>query len=70
MQELMLNASRYTAAFVDYFDSEVEKNGGDWKKVVDDHLYSGTELLINGFSGGRTCDFLPVRLSSCANQGL
>ncbi|KAH7142685.1 MGS207 protein [Dactylonectria estremocensis] len=47
-----LGQKKYTAAYVDYFDSEVEKNGGNWNKVVEDHLYSGTKMLINGFSGG------------------
>ncbi|KAM5527608.1 MGS207 protein [Fusarium oxysporum f. sp. phaseoli] len=48
-----LAEKKYTAAYVDYFDSEIEKNGGDWNKVVHDHLYSGKELLVNGFCGGR-----------------
>ncbi|KAK7419034.1 hypothetical protein QQX98_003536 [Neonectria punicea] len=47
-----LGQKKYTAAHVDYFDSEVEKNGGNWNKVVENHLYSGPELLLNGLSGG------------------
>lgn len=44
---------RYTAAFVDYLDSEVEKYNGDWEKVAIEHLYSGDEMLLNGLCGGR-----------------
>lgn len=44
---------RYTAAYVDYFDSEVEKHGGDWEQVLNKHLYCGPDMLLNGLSGGR-----------------
>lgn len=50
---ILITLHRYTAAYVDYFDSEVTQNGGDWKKVVNDHLYSGSQMLLNGFCGGR-----------------
>ncbi|KAI3570735.1 hypothetical protein IWW34DRAFT_640651, partial [Fusarium oxysporum f. sp. albedinis] len=48
----------YTTTYVDYFESEIEKHGGDWNKVVHDHLYSAKELLGNGFCGGRALHFL------------
>ncbi len=44
---------RYTIAFVDFFDEEVQKNNGDWKKVLEEYLYSGHEPLTNGYVGGR-----------------
>ncbi|CZR43972.1 uncharacterized protein FPRO_13780 [Fusarium proliferatum ET1] len=47
-----LGDKKYTAAYVDYFDHQIERNGGDWNKVVLDHLFSGKEPLINGFCGG------------------
>ncbi|KAK2468879.1 hypothetical protein H9L39_19471 [Fusarium oxysporum f. sp. albedinis] len=47
-----LAEKKYTAAYVDYFDSEIDKNGGDWNKVVHQHLFSGKELLVHGFCGG------------------
>lgn len=43
----------YTVAYVDFFDSQVKARGGDWKSVVSEYLYSGTEPLINGLAGGR-----------------
>ncbi|KIW30993.1 uncharacterized protein PV07_02678 [Cladophialophora immunda] len=47
-----LGNKEYTVAYVDFFDEEVQKNGGDWEKVVQEYLYSGDEPLINGFCGG------------------
>lgn len=43
---------RYTVAYTDFFDQEVQESGGDWKQVVERYLYSGKEPFINGFSGG------------------
>lgn len=40
-------------AYVDFFDEEVKKAGGDWKKVIEEYLYAGPEPLINGYCGGR-----------------
>ncbi|CAH0003400.1 unnamed protein product [Clonostachys byssicola] len=47
-----LGQKKYTAAYVDYFDAEIERVNGDWKKVVEDHLYLGTQPLVNSFCGG------------------
>lgn len=44
---------RHTIAFVDFFDEETKRNGGDWKRVVDKYLFSGNEPLVNGILGGR-----------------
>lgn len=44
---------RHTIAFVDFFDEQTQRNGGDWKKVVDKYLFSGNEPLANGILGGR-----------------
>ena len=38
---------------MDFFDKEVKDSSGDWKKVLEEYLYSGASPLINGFSGGR-----------------
>lgn len=51
---------RYTVAYVDFFDEEVRKNNGDWEKVVQEFLYTGSEPLINGFCGG--CKFRASKL--------
>lgn len=45
--------NRYTVAYAQYFDKEIERNNGDWKKVLKDYLFPGPEPLINGFAGGR-----------------
>jgi hypothetical protein len=42
-----------TVALVNFFEREFEKNGRDWKAVVQHYLFQGSEPLINGFSGGR-----------------
>ncbi|KAH8896521.1 hypothetical protein GQ53DRAFT_639786 [Thozetella sp. PMI_491] len=47
-----LQDKAYTIAFVDLFDEETHKNGGDWKKVVEKYLFSGNEPVVNGFLGG------------------
>lgn len=36
-----------------FFDEEVKNADGDWKKVLNDYLFSGVEPLINGYTGGR-----------------
>ncbi|EXJ66450.1 uncharacterized protein A1O5_10602 [Cladophialophora psammophila CBS 110553] len=53
-----LGNKEYTVAYVDFFDDEVRKNGGDWEKVVQEYLYSGAEPLINGFCGGLAHPFI------------
>ncbi|KAK1492039.1 MGS207 protein [Colletotrichum tamarilloi] len=47
-----LGQKPYTAAYAIFFDGEVAKYGGDWKKVVEDYVWAGPEPIINGFSGG------------------
>ncbi|KAF4625414.1 hypothetical protein G7Y89_g12759 [Cudoniella acicularis] len=42
----------YTVAYVDYFDEEIKKKDGDWKSVLNEYLYAGTEPIINGHTGG------------------
>lgn len=51
-------AQRYTVAYVQFFDRELERNNGDWKKLLHDYLFPGPEPLINGFCGGRTYSLL------------
>ncbi|KAH6986634.1 MGS207 protein [Ilyonectria destructans] len=53
-----LGQKKYTAVYVNYFDSKVEKNGRNWNKVVEDYLYLGIEILINRFSGGHIYNLL------------
>ena len=48
-----LTSPRYTVSFVTFFDNEIRKAKGDWKKVVSEYLYSSPSPLINGFCGGR-----------------
>ncbi|WYZ35412.1 hypothetical protein EsH8_X_000059 [Colletotrichum jinshuiense] len=47
-----LGRKQYTTAYADFFDDEVEKNGGDWMIVVENYMFSGQQPVINGFSGG------------------
>ncbi|KAL2838539.1 hypothetical protein BJY01DRAFT_237438 [Aspergillus pseudoustus] len=47
-----LGQKPYTVAYVQYFDEEIKRNEGDWKKVLNEYLFPGPEPLINGFSGG------------------
>ncbi|KAJ0326869.1 hypothetical protein COL5a_006420 [Colletotrichum fioriniae] len=47
-----LGQKPYTAAYAIFFDGEVAKYGGDWRKVVEDYVWAGPEPIINGFSGG------------------
>jgi hypothetical protein len=44
--------ARYTVAYQDFFDNEVKEKQGDWGKVLEEYLYSGTEPLVNGCTGG------------------
>lgn len=39
-------------AYQDFFDNEVKEKQGDWGKVLEENLYSGTEPLVNGCTGG------------------
>ncbi|OJJ76230.1 hypothetical protein ASPBRDRAFT_72236 [Aspergillus brasiliensis CBS 101740] len=47
-----LTCKEYTVAYQDFFDNEVKENQGDWGKVLEEYLYSGTTPLVNGFTGG------------------
>ncbi|KAL6233819.1 hypothetical protein BDW75DRAFT_241700 [Aspergillus navahoensis] len=47
-----LGQKPYTLAYVQYFDEELKHNNGNWKKVLREYLFSGSEPSINGFSGG------------------
>lgn len=48
-----LITSRYTVAFVDFFDDEFQRENGDWKKVLSNYLYEQEKPLMNGLIGGR-----------------
>ncbi|CCF32232.1 MGS207 protein [Colletotrichum higginsianum] len=48
----------YTVAYAQFFDSEVEKRGGDWVSVVEDYLFTGPRPVINGFIGGLGHSFI------------
>jgi hypothetical protein len=58
--QLDLPRDRYTVAYAQYFDDEIKRNNGDWKKVLKEYLFPGPEPLINGCSGGRTFQALEV----------
>ncbi|PCH04731.1 protein of unknown function DUF4243 [Penicillium occitanis (nom. inval.)] len=47
-----LTEKPYTVAYAQYFDDEIKRNNGDWKKVLNEYLFPGPEPLINGCSGG------------------
>ncbi|EHY52808.1 hypothetical protein HRR83_007641 [Exophiala dermatitidis] len=47
-----LASKDHTVEYARYFDDEIAKTNGDWKKVVTEHLYSGSKPLVNGFCGG------------------
>ncbi|KAH1388772.1 hypothetical protein KXW98_009160 [Aspergillus fumigatus] len=47
-----LTRKEYTIAYQDFFDNEVKEKQGDWGKVLEEYLYSGTEPLVNGCTGG------------------
>lgn len=47
-----LTQKDHTLAYQKFFDNEIEAAGGDWKKVVNEYLYSGDAPLVNGFCGG------------------
>jgi hypothetical protein len=50
-----LGDKRYQRAFVDFFEDELAlKFGYDWKRVVEEYLFSGKQPLINGLIAGRT----------------
>jgi hypothetical protein len=45
-------------AYQDFFDKEVREKQGDWGKVLEEYLYSGTAPLVNGYTGG--CKFITL----------
>ncbi|KAF7179895.1 hypothetical protein CNMCM7691_008947 [Aspergillus felis] len=47
-----LTRKEYTVAYQDFFDNEVKEKQGDWGKVLEEYLYSGTAPLVNGYTGG------------------
>lgn len=50
----------FTVQYVNFFDSEVENSGGDWKKVLERYLYEEPDPLINGMTGGRMSSSFPT----------
>jgi hypothetical protein len=49
-----LGDKRYQRAYVDFFEDKLAlKFGYDWKKVVEEYVFSGEEPLVNGLIGGR-----------------
>ncbi|KUL87741.1 hypothetical protein ZTR_05876 [Talaromyces verruculosus] len=47
-----LARKEYTVAYQDFFDREIKEKQGDWGKVLEEYLYSGSEPLVNGCTGG------------------
>lgn len=48
-----LTCSRYQRAFVDFFEDQLVQYSYDWKKMLDDYLFSGDQPLFNNFIAGR-----------------
>jgi hypothetical protein len=49
-----LGDKRYQRAYIDFFeDNLVWKHNYEWKKLVEDFMFSGDEPLVNGLIGGR-----------------
>jgi len=50
-----LGDKKYQRAYVDFYEDELAlKYGYDWKKVIEEYLFSGKKPLINGLIAGRT----------------
>ncbi|KAI9819484.1 MAG: hypothetical protein M1827_006932 [Pycnora praestabilis] len=47
-----LGDPRYQRAFVDFYEDELVLNGYDWRKVVSEYLFSGSEPLVNNLICG------------------
>ena len=48
----MLRWRRYQRAYVDFFEDQLVLNGYDWKKVLNEYLFTGKEPLINCLIAG------------------
>ena len=53
MEKFLLSPGRYQRAYVDFFEDQLVLNGYDWKKVLNDYLFSGKEPLVNCLIAGR-----------------
>jgi Questin oxidase-like len=49
-----LGKREYQRAFVDFFEDQLVGKGYDWRKLMDEFLFSGKEPLINNMISGRT----------------
>ncbi|KAL3440306.1 hypothetical protein BJX65DRAFT_316730 [Aspergillus insuetus] len=47
-----LGKKEYERAFLKFFETEVDREGGDWKKVAAEYLFSGDQPLINSVVSG------------------
>lgn len=45
--DLVADSNRYQRAFVDYFEDELVRFSYEWKKVVNEYLFSGPEPMFN-----------------------
>lgn len=45
--DLFADSNRYQRAFVDYFEDELVRFSYEWKKVVNEYLFSGPEPMFN-----------------------
>ncbi len=53
-----LGDKRYQRAYVDFFEDALALEFAyDWKKVVEEFMFSGEQPLVNGLIGGRKCCF-------------
>lgn len=49
----LLIRCRYQRAFVDYFEDELVRHAYEWKKVVNEYLFSGPEPMFNSIIADR-----------------
>lgn len=48
-----LGKREYQRAFIDFFEDQLVQYSYDWKKMLDDYLFSGDQPLFNNFIAGR-----------------
>lgn len=53
-----LGRKEYQRAYVDFFEDEMVRHGYDWKKVVEEYLFSGDRPLVNSLVSGGECRIL------------
>jgi hypothetical protein len=47
-----LTSKAHTLEYQKFFDGEIDKAGGDWRRVVEEYLFSSDAPIVNGMCGG------------------